>query len=77
MCAPVCGALSAPLRRWFQLNGQVPVVRLTNGSEVSVLPVAFTSNVPGYGACVRVQVRACVHVRQPPARLCATPVDNA
>ncbi|KAG2450005.1 hypothetical protein HYH02_000109 [Chlamydomonas schloesseri] len=44
------------LREWFKENAQVPVVRFTTGSVAPVLPVAFTSNVPGYGACVRVQV---------------------
>ncbi|KAG2427937.1 hypothetical protein HXX76_011924 [Chlamydomonas incerta] len=44
------------LREWFKQNHEVPVVRFANGSVTPVLPVAFTSNVPGYGACIRVQV---------------------
>ncbi|KAG2427936.1 hypothetical protein HXX76_011923 [Chlamydomonas incerta] len=44
------------LREWFDRNNKVPVVRFANGSVTPVLPVAFTSNVPGYGACIRVQV---------------------
>ncbi|GLC66126.1 hypothetical protein PLESTF_000387500 [Pleodorina starrii] len=48
---------SGTMKAWLEDNRLVPEVRFTNNERLPVRPAVFTATVPGYGVCVRVQVR--------------------